>query len=179
MLAGLLPVHGNLLGNDVALLGHRIRFKNGVLEEIQQNIHKPGKGLSWTFNEKSGVILRGVCIHAPPCPFHIPIQSTGAAAFGALENHMLREMGQSSQAGGIMPPTNSRPDTSADTFHPRHFRKADRGAPGEVESMVICHEYLAPNTHYQPAPGKQAGHASAGQGLSTKAFLPALDLRAR
>ena len=98
-------------------------------EESKQRVEEIGRkesdGEGRTLKVESGKRKHGSesgeCAHA----FHILRDLFGVAAFGALKEHVLDEMGGAAEPRGFAPASHGHPDAEAHARHVRHLSGYD------------------------------------------------------
>jgi hypothetical protein len=129
---GLVLVHDQLLVDDVALLFQLDRVEDGVQEHVRQHIPKVLEAVGAGFAVKAGVLLGGEGVEIPPNPLDILRDAERGAFLGALEEHVLNEVGSSTEGIGLVPSPHFDPNAQADTAH-----VGQRGG-GDGQPVLSC-----------------------------------------
>ena len=87
-------VHADLLQHHAPLHLHVLLVEAGGEQHVQKQVGRPIQMLVQTAGVEAGVLLGGIGVHLAADGVHLPGQVSGGAAAGALEHHVLDEVGR-------------------------------------------------------------------------------------
>ena len=135
VLGGVL-VHADLLQNDAPLHLHVPLVKAGGKEHVAQQIHRPVQVAVQTAGVVAGVLLGGVGVYLAADGVHLPGQVSGGAGRGALEGHMLNEVGGAVFRGQLVAGARSHKKAQGGGAHTGDALGENAGAVGQCNASI-------------------------------------------
>lgn len=137
LLGWLFAVHGDFLADDLAFAFDVGGEEAGVAVEVEEDVGEAWEAFGGAADEEAGVVFAGVGVHGAADAFDVAVELTCGAAFGAFEDHVFCEVGETAHGGGVVAAADAGPDAEADAFHPRHFSDAEDAAGAEFGEAVL------------------------------------------
>ena len=136
---GIVGVHTDLLQNDAPLTLHVGLGKGAVKEHIAEDAQRFAEMGVQTAAVETGEFLGGKGVDLAANGVHALCQLSGGAGRGALEEHMLDEMGRAALGGLLLPGTGGDPDAQCGRAHPGHPLRGNAHPIGQGSELIIVH----------------------------------------
>ena len=118
---GIVLIHFYLFEDDAALAGYVFRAENRVQDQVTQDIHGQRKVLVQNFDVEADAFFGGEGVHVAADGIDLTGDGFGGARFGALEDHVLDEMGDAVPLGRFVAGAGLQPDSDGDGTNVRHL----------------------------------------------------------
>ena len=149
-IVGIVFVHLDLFHDDAALAGNVGGIKDGVQNQIAENVERSGNVLVEHLDVEADAFLGGEGVHVAADGVDLPRDFLSSAVLGSFENHVLDEVGDAVPLGIFIARTGLQPDADggrADMLHllgddrSAHWAAFDDGCCGLLWSLLSSVRY--------------------------------------
>ncbi len=137
-IVGVVLVHLDLFEDDAALAGDFIAGEDGVEHEVGEHIEGGGHMLVEHLDVEADGFLAGEGVEVAADGVHFAGDVLRGARFGALEDHVLDEVGDAVDFGQLVARAGPNPDAHGDGADVVHFFGQNRKPVGQDGAAYIA-----------------------------------------